>query len=406
MSNTNIPPATPGLTASTGDPALDQTMQPQGQDDVEDPELEDSNQDMQNVTHGRRSAHVRVPVEMFNNMVQALDDVKQLREEVALLQKQRLSQQQVAVSSIPASTTNSATSALGPTTNPQQGSGMRATPAKPKEFNGITDLKGVGNVTAREFLNQLYLYFENVKLSDREMATCAASYMVGEAGSWATARLKTLKAQGKVDSWAEFEAEFRKLYCPISVANVARSQLNLLRQGKTSVAEYYQKFQRLCLEIPNMDGATSLDWFVKGLNKALHEKVFLQQPKTLDEAFTHATQLEGLYQIMGSHSLSSLTVMQSDEEPKTATSHWEQQLSQMATTIQQQQQQLSALTQQRFGNNNINGGNKNDKTRGDVPKCDHCKKRGHSKEKCWKLHPELEPEWMKLKRETTTISKK
>jgi hypothetical protein len=395
MSN---PPVNPDVNATIGDANLDETMQ--SQVDGDESELEDSAENLQNV--GRRAAEVRIPAGYLQDIMVGL---QQLRAEVASLQEQRQSQQQVVLgSAVPVAPSNPATPTPPSATNTQQGPTMRATPAKPKEFNGISDLKG-DRSTAREFMNQLYLYFENVKLSDKEMATCAASYMIGEAGSWATARLKALKAEGRVDSWGEFEAAFRKLYCPNSVTEIARSKLSKLRQGTTSVAEYYQLFQRLCLEIPNMDGATSLDWFVRGLNKLLREKVFLQQPKTLDEAFTLAARLEGLYELLGTSSSSSLTAMDGDEEPKTATTtRIEQQLSQLAVTMQQQQQQLAAFGQQR--GHNSNGGGDKDKTKSDAPKCEHCKRRGHTKEKCWKLHKELEPEWMKLKRETTTNSKK
>ena len=32
-------------------------------------------------------------------------------------------------------------------------------------------------------------------------------------------------------------------------------------------------------------------------------------------------------------------------------------------------------------------------------KCQHCEKDGHQKKACWKLHPELIPDWVKEKRE-------
>jgi hypothetical protein len=38
--------------------------------------------------------------------------------------------------------------------------------------------------------------------------------------------------------------------------------------------------------------------------------------------------------------------------------------------------------------------------------CDYCKIKGHTKEKCWKVHPELFPKkWQKGKATTTIIQK-
>ena len=40
------------------------------------------------------------------------------------------------------------------------------------------------------------------------------------------------------------------------------------------------------------------------------------------------------------------------------------------------------------------------------PTCSHCHKKGHGKEKCWKLHPKLKPKWSKDrkgKKKSTTV---
>lgn len=365
----------------------------------QDQDLHDSSRNMQHVNRraaqtSSNSAHIQIPADAFQDMLNTIND---LRTRVSQLQSQQQSQQQVVVAPVATALTSPAIATptfSAATISVPQSSVMRPAPNKPEKFNGVSDLKSGGNVTAREFLNQLFLYFENVKPTSQEMASLAASYMVGEAGSWATARIKQLQANGKTDSWVEFEKEFRELYCPISNEQVARSQLTLLRQGKTSVSEYYQKFQRLCLEIPKMDGATSLDMFVKGLKPKLHEEVYLRQPQSLDEAQRLATRLEGMYQIIGAAASSSLHVMEEEEAPRTAaTTRWEQQLSQLVNTVQQHQQQLAVMNQQQFGNNN----NVGDKNKRNVVVCEGCKRKGHTKDKCWKLHPELMPDWVKLR---------
>ena len=42
-----------------------------------------------------------------------------------------------------------------------------------------------------------------------------------------------------------------------------------------------------------------------------------------------------------------------------------------------------------------NGGGSGSGSGGGGKYCDHCKSTGHEKDKCWKLHPELAPQWYK-----------
>ena len=389
--------------------ALDETFQDDGSEHGSDQEIQNSRMD--NVS--RRSAptnsiapgHIQVPADFVQSMMDAMND---LRAQIGQLQNQQLSQQQVVVApivapAVPTQTTNPVPAGNKANNSSQHGANMRATPSKPKEFNGSKK-----DPSPQEFLNQLFLYFANVNLSDKEMATCAASYMVGGAGTWAATRLKTLKQEGKVDSWTQFESDFRKLYCPANGDQLARGQLMKLRQDKDSVGEYYQEFERLALQVSNLEESFKLDIFMKGLRWKLYEKVYLQQPKTMREAYESAAQLEGMYQILATNntsfaskaSSSSMNVMEGEEEPKqTNTTQLEQQVSQLTkclSTVQLQQQQLSAMFQQRKSNN----GRQNDEK--DKLVCAHCGKKRHTKEQCWKLHPELK----RAKGWQATIAKK
>ena len=153
-----------------------------------------------------------------------------------------------------------------------------------------------------------------------------------------------------------------------------------------------------------MDAATMLDWFVRNLTPTLYKEVYIRQPTTLRAAYEMAARLEGMFHVIASKTSSSssaLNAMDDASENENATIR--AQLSQ----LMQQQQQLMAFTQQRVNNNN-GGSNKNKLTNDEKDKlvCDHCGKKRHTKEQCFKLHPELKPEWMKAKQPAATISKK
>ncbi len=49
-----------------------------------------------------------------------------------------------------------------------------------------------------------------------------------------------------------------------------------------------------------------------------------------------------------------------------------------------------------------NGGGSGSGSGGGGKYCDHCKTTGHNKDKCWKLHPELAPQWYKDMKERSS----
>lgn len=384
----------------------------------------DTNEQMHNVSHRARSSNASssIPANLIQDIMdnvkaQFLDQLNDLRQQnqdllnrFAQLQNQNLGQQQlnqqqlVPVPNLE-STTAPATIKLVPppvaptataTPNSQQTNQMRATPSKPEKFDGVGDL------SAREFLNQLYLYFANVQLSDNAKATLAASYMSGEALSWATARLKKLEAAGKMDSWTQFEDDFRELYCPTTADQLARTQLAQLRQGKSTVAQYYQTFARLLTEIVGMDDNSQKFAFINGLRKSLSTHLMVNPVKNLQEAVKAAARIEENIKInLSGHSSSSFFALDGEEvaQPESAKI---KQLETKMSELQSNNQQLMAFVREANNNKryNINNNNNNGKT------CNHCGKKKHTAEECWKLHPDLKPEWAKKNQNTATIAKK
>lgn len=385
--------------------------------DISDPNdvtVVELNDDLVNVSSRRRAPDTSSI--LLTSILDQLNEIRaqnqDLRDQVAEMQNQH--RQVVAVPVEPTNTASSnatssnATSPVAtPAANPTQNK-MRAAPSKPKNFDGV------GELSALEFLNQLYLYFANVDVTDKEKATLAASYMSGKAGSWATTRLKKLVAAGKTDSWATFEIEFRDLYCAIGSDQLARSQMAQLKQGKSSVAEYYQSFAQLLIQIGDMDDASAVDHFVGGLRDNLQLKLATEELKTVHQAYTIAgkidTALRRTATRIAAKSSSSFNAMEVDDndepaltEPETNTQNLN-----LEKLLAKQHQQLMAMIRPNNNKNNNNNNNKHDNRNDEKSKltCTHCGMKRHTKEQCFKLHPELIPEWFKKLEAAKTISKK
>ncbi|GJJ74400.1 hypothetical protein EMPS_06758 [Entomortierella parvispora] len=89
--------------------------------------------------------------------------------------------------------------------------------------------------------------------------------------------------------WDTFRDQFEKRFTPPDAIHAARRKLTTVTQGKRSVATYTSEFRSCTRLIPKIDDGTILFEFLRGLDPATSTQVRLLQPKTLDEAITHAT---------------------------------------------------------------------------------------------------------------------
>lgn len=71
-------------------------------------------------------------------------------------------------------------------------------------------------------------------------------------------------------------------------------ELNKLKQGKLSVAEYTTKFLRLTRLVPNMDQESILFLYTHGLEPNTSREVRLRQPESLEYAIEQATILHNI----------------------------------------------------------------------------------------------------------------
>ncbi len=127
-----------------------------------------------------------------------------------------------------------------------------------------------------------------------------------------------------------------------------------LRQGKEqNVQEYTQLFRKraLVLGVPLYTQETLLK-YIGGLHSHLRHSILMFNPSNLDEVCVQATHIE-------------------------SKKRWKEK---KAATVRKEE--------------------------GEKPSCSHCRKKGHEDAKCWVLHLELKPEWLKVpkgKQKATTI---
>jgi hypothetical protein len=94
-------------------------------------------------------------------------------------------------------------------------------------------------------------------------------------------------------SWETFKKEFIDMFTPVKPDYDARNKLDCLVQTR-NVFEYASRFNTLMLELPNMDEADRVHFFIKGLKPEIRMHVTLHKPTTLHEAVELAIHADGL----------------------------------------------------------------------------------------------------------------
>lgn len=142
---------------------------------------------------------------------------------------------------------------------------------------------------------ETYLQAHSVDLNLPGTVTYAASFLKDSALNW-WLRCQQEVAAGKRQAfanWVAFKQEFINTFTPVKPDYDARNKLDRLSQTR-SVSEYASHFNTLMLELPNMDEADRIHFFIRGLKSEIRMHVTLRKPVTLHEAVEMAIQADGL----------------------------------------------------------------------------------------------------------------
>uniref|UniRef100_A0A383WFM0 Ty3 transposon capsid-like protein domain-containing protein n=1 Tax=Tetradesmus obliquus TaxID=3088 RepID=A0A383WFM0_TETOB len=161
---------------------------------------------------------------------------------------------------------------------------------KPPETNGTTP-----SAINWCYKMETYLQAQNTDLNLPSTVTYAASFLKDSALNW-WLRYQQEVAAGKRQpfaNWAAFKQEFIDTFTPVKPDYNARNKLDRLSQTR-SVFDYASHYNTLMLELPNMDEADRVHFFIKGLKPEIRMHVTLHTPATLHEAVELAIQADGL----------------------------------------------------------------------------------------------------------------
>jgi hypothetical protein len=168
-------------------------------------------------------------------------------------------------------------------------------PTKPKPYEGAVDA-----VACLNFIENQEEYYQIVSLHQTEWVKYTAVSLEGDAKTWWRNSGLTLES-----TWQDFRKTFIEYFTPPDTTSAARQELNKLRQGRLSVADYTTKFRRLARLIPSMDRETTLFIYTHGLETTTSREVRLRQPGTLDEAIKLATIMHGILHPVAPTSISA-----------------------------------------------------------------------------------------------------
>ena len=161
---------------------------------------------------------------------------------------------------------------------------------KPPETNGT-------NPSAINWCYKMetYLQAQGTDLNLASTVAYAASFLKDSALNW-WLRYQQEVATGKRQpfaNWAAFKQEFIDMFTPVKPDYDARNKLDHLVQNR-SVFDYASRYNTLMLELPNMDEADRVHFFIRGLKPEIRMHVTLRKPATLHEAVERAIQADGL----------------------------------------------------------------------------------------------------------------
>ena len=139
--------------------------------------------------------------------------------------------------------------------------------------------------------------------ADADRIRVASAHLKGPAGDWWT----TLAANARPTTWPLFLAAVESRFQPVNSAEIARTKLYALAQGKQTVNEYVDHFRRLLARIPDMGAPDQFHQFRRGLRPAIVTQLDVQNPPitTLDAAINLAVRVGSRFEMQGAPASSS-----------------------------------------------------------------------------------------------------
>ena len=136
---------------------------------------------------------------------------------------------------------------------------------------------------------------------DADRIRVGAAHLEGPAGDW------WVSLQPRPTTWPLFLAALEARFQPVNSAEIARTKLYALVQGKQTINEYVDTFRRLLARIPDMGAPDQLHQFRRGLRTNIATQLDVQMPPitTLSDAINLAVRVGSRFDLAASSSSSS-----------------------------------------------------------------------------------------------------
>src|SRR5215217_5879729 len=121
----------------------------------------------------------------------------------------------------------------------------------------------------------------------------AATFFKDQAALWWRSYHQSIDWQAAAPDWNDFLAALRQQFVPVNTSISAYDRLQRLSQ-KASVNSYNHEFRAIMLELPDMDAATRMNYYLRGLKDNLRPFVAMQQPANLAAAETIAERVDAI----------------------------------------------------------------------------------------------------------------
>jgi hypothetical protein len=158
-----------------------------------------------------------------------------------------------------------------------QGPANQVKPDRPSPFSG----KKSESLEGWIFQMQQYCDLLPVPLQNR--IAFAGTFFKDQAALWWRSYHQKTDWVNAAPTWEQFLEATRRHFTPVNTTISAYDRLQRLTQ-KTSVNAYNHEFRTIMLELPDMDAATRMNYYTRGLKENIRPFVSMQTPNTLEEA--------------------------------------------------------------------------------------------------------------------------
>jgi hypothetical protein len=128
---------------------------------------------------------------------------------------------------------------------------------------------------------------------DDQRVTFAATFFKDQAALWWRSYFPTQDWEAHPPTWDAFLVAMRGQFTPVNTSISAYDRLQRLSQ-KASVNAYNHQFREVMLELPDMDAATKMNYYLKGLKENIRPFVAMQNPADVTAAEVIAERVDSV----------------------------------------------------------------------------------------------------------------